>query len=85
MRTQEWTVIIDLDEDLNVTHARATLRGADGVTVHADGSARRNPADAPIPEIGEELAAARALDHLAARLTDIAAKDIQDLTHPVGS
>lgn len=85
MRTQEWTVTINLDEDVDVTHARATLRSRDGVSVHADGTARRNPADAPIPEIGEELAAARALDHLAARLTDIASKDIQDLTHPVGS
>jgi hypothetical protein len=85
MRTQEWTVTINLDEDVDTTHARAVLRSTNGVTVHADGTARRNPADAPIPEIGEELAAARALEHLAERLGGIAEKDIRDLTHPVGS
>ncbi len=84
MRTQEWTVSIHLDEDVDTTHARAVLHSTSGVTVHADGTARRNPIDAPIPEIGEELATARALEHLAGRLNDIAARDIRELTHPVG-
>ena len=84
MRTQEWTVTIHLDEDVDRTHARAVLHSANGVTVAADGSARRNPTDAPIPEIGEELATARALEHLSERLEDIAEWDIRNLTHPAG-
>jgi hypothetical protein len=34
------------------------------------GRSRRNPADPSIPQIGEELAAARALHDLANHLTD---------------
>ena len=83
MRTHEWTVTIHLDEDVDTTHARAVLHSTNGVTVHSSGTARRNPGDAPIPEIGEELAAARALGHLAERLSDVAEKDIQNLTHPI--
>lgn len=83
MRTQELSVEIHIDEDDDRTHARAVLHGQDGMDVLAEGSARRNPADAPIPEIGEELATARALNALAARLMDNAAKDIENLTHPI--
>ena len=35
MRTQEWTVTIHLDEDVDRTHARAVLHSANGVTVAA--------------------------------------------------
>jgi hypothetical protein len=83
MRTQEWTVDIHLDEDDDATHAHAVLHSRDGVAVHSDGEARRNPGDAVIPEIGEELATARALTSLAGKLMDVANKDIQDLTHPI--
>jgi hypothetical protein len=83
MRVQEWTVDIQLDEDDTSTHARAVLHGRDGVTVQSDGTARRNPVDAPIPEIGEELATARALSALAHQLMDVAAEDISNLAHPI--
>ena len=83
MRTQEWNVAIHLDEDEDNTHAHAVLHSRDGVTVQADGSARRKSTDAQVPEIGEELATARALNALADRLMGIAEKDIQDLAHPV--
>ena len=82
MRVQDWTVDIRLDEDDTTTHAHAVLHGRDGVTVQADGAARRNPVDAPIPEIGEELATARALSALAHQLMDVAAEDISSLSHP---
>ncbi|MBQ0881516.1 dsRBD fold-containing protein [Streptomyces sp. RT42] len=39
--------------------------------------------DRPIPEIGDELAASRALEDLAIRLHDVAADDIVMLTGPV--
>jgi hypothetical protein len=83
MHTQEWKVVIHLDEDDDRTHAHAVLHGRDGVTIHAHGEARRKPTDAPVPEIGEELATARALVTLADRLMDVAAKDIENLTHSI--
>ena len=83
MHTQDWSVRIILDEDDDHTHARAVLSSRDGVTLHSDGSSRRNPGDAPIPEIGEELATARALYALADQLMDVANKDVETLSHPV--
>lgn len=83
MRAQEWSVKVLIDEDDSHTHARAVLDDRHGVTLHSDGNSHRNPVDAPIPEIGEELAAARALYALADQLMDAAAKDIENLTHPV--
>ena len=47
------------------------------------GTARRNPIDRPVPEIGDELAASRALEDFAIRLHDVAADDIVMLTEPV--
>lgn len=44
----------------------------------ATGHARRNPADPSVPEIGDELAASRALAGLAAKLAEIARQDISE-------
>lgn len=82
MRTQDWTVVIHLSEDDTATHAHAVLHTRDGIPVHTHGSARRNPHDAQVPEIGEELAASRAMNAMADRLMDIANRDIQAVTHP---
>ncbi|WP_374214967.1 dsRBD fold-containing protein [Streptomyces longispororuber] len=46
------------------------------------GTARRNPIDRPVPEIGDELAASRALEDLALRFHDVASSDIVELTGP---
>jgi len=83
MHTTEWEIRLYLAEDDDHTHAKATLRTRDGESLHAEGSARRNPADALVPEIGEELAVARALHALAARLTDAAVADIAGMTQRV--
>jgi hypothetical protein len=45
------------------------------------GTAHRNPSDTDIAEIGDELAAARALSNLAHELLDAAASDIEQITH----
>ena len=45
------------------------------------GTARLNPSDRDVPEIGDELATSRALSDLAHRLLHAAAEDIEDLTH----
>jgi hypothetical protein len=82
MRTQDWTVEIHLDEDDDTTRAHAVLRNRDGRNLSAHGVARRNPKDAVVPEIGEELAAARALLVLGDELMDLAAKDVANLSHP---
>jgi hypothetical protein len=63
------------EEDSDHTEARASLiiRGA---TFTGAGRARRNPTDADLPIIGEELAAARALSDLAHKLVEAAAEAI---------
>lgn len=62
---------IDVEEDEADTIVQVVLnhRGHD---FSATGSARRNPADRPLAVIGEELAAARALDHLSRLLMESA-------------
>jgi hypothetical protein len=68
---------ISFEEDSLHTEARASLilRGA---TFMGWGRARRNPADANVPMIGEELAAARALSDLAHKLVEAAAETISE-------
>ncbi|MER7456027.1 DUF1876 domain-containing protein [Micromonospora sp. NPDC126480] len=83
MHTKKWTVEIVIDEhdDERRTHAEARLRTGDRTRLRGEGHARRNPADREVPEVGDELAAARALSDLAHRLLDAAADDIENLTH----
>ncbi|MGW0706336.1 DUF1876 domain-containing protein [Streptomyces sp. NPDC002643] len=80
---KQWTVQIYITEDGDDTRARAVLDTQGSSTVTGKGTARRNPIDRPVPEIGDELAASRALEDLAIRLHDVAADDIVQLTGPV--
>jgi hypothetical protein len=85
--THTWKVHIDLfntsqvrsDEPLTTAHAVLTTSA--GTTLNGYGRARRNPADAEVPEIGEELAAARALRDLADRLLRATSDDISAREH----
>jgi hypothetical protein len=79
--SDHWSVDIHLSGDERETFAQARLVTKDSSAVHGSGRARRNPSDASVPQIGEELAAARALSDLAHRLLDAAARDIEDITH----
>jgi hypothetical protein len=72
-----WAVDISLVEEGDVTRATAVLRTDDGRDVRGDGLARRNPADIPSPQIGDELATARALSELTHKLLEMVAKDIE--------
>ncbi|MBX9360585.1 DUF1876 domain-containing protein [Streptomyces sp. NPDC047880] len=83
MEAKQWTVQIYISEEGDSTHARAVLTTRDTSTVTGRGTARRNPIDRPVPEIGDELAVSRALEDLAIRLHDVAADDIVMLTGPV--
>jgi hypothetical protein len=47
----------------------------------ARGTARRNPDDPAQPQIGEEIAAARALSDVVHQLLDKAATQIEEATH----
>lgn len=80
--TKHWAVDIYIDEhDDDSTRAEARLRTRDGAHVTGVGFARRNPHDVNVPEIGDELALARALSDLAQRLLQATAEDIEDVTH----
>ncbi|WP_306322099.1 MULTISPECIES: dsRBD fold-containing protein [unclassified Streptomyces] len=84
MTTKEWTVRIHLVEDGDVTRARAELTvPGSSMKVFGHGSARRNPVDRPVPEIGDELAVGRALEDLALHVHDVAVDDFVDLAGPV--
>jgi hypothetical protein len=80
--TRRWSVDIFVDEDGDGhTYAEARLHtGADTMLVGA-GRAKLNPNDRDIPEIGDELATARALNDLGHRLLLAAAGDIEAVTH----
>jgi hypothetical protein len=80
--TKCWDVRIFIDEhDDNTTRAEARLRTKDHTTLIGVGVARQNPHDANVPEIGDELAAARALSELAHQLMRTTAEDIEQITH----
>ena len=67
--TETWTVAIDLrDAADDVTTAHAVLITSTGATLDGIGRARFSAYDADAPAVGTEMAAARALRHLADRL-----------------
>lgn len=80
METKQWSVDIHINESGNDTHVRAVLTTTDSSTIEGVGHARRNPRDRTVPEIGDELAAGRALIDLGSRLVQLAAADIAEST-----
>jgi hypothetical protein len=75
-----WPVEISLHEEDGKTRAEARLT-RDGVGMTGHGLARRNPADREVTQVGEEIAAARALSDLAHQLLSDAAGQIEGITH----
>lgn len=80
MQEKRWSVEIHIDEHNGSTRAQARLHNRDETGLVGVGSARRNPGDVDIPEIGDELAVSRALAELAHRLLDAAVADIEYVT-----
>ena len=75
-----WPVEVSLLEAGRETRAEARLtRQTVGLVGH--GLARRNPDDQEVTQIGEEIAAARALSDLAHQLLSDAAAQIEHTTH----
>ena len=75
-----WPVEISLRAEDRVTRAEARLT-RNGASMVGSGIARRNPDDQEATQIGEEIAAARALSDLAHQLLGYAAGQIEEITH----
>jgi len=75
-----WTVRIDIGEHDGRTRAVAHLQTRDTSAVTGVGFARLSPEDRDVPEIGDEIAAARALSDLAHRLLHTATEDVEQVT-----
>jgi hypothetical protein len=75
-RTLEWKVGLYLSEEDGTTNARAVLDTGSS-TLTGQGTARCSAEDADIPEIGDELAASRALKDLAGHLMRVADRDME--------
>jgi hypothetical protein len=71
-----WNVEIQLFEHDPGTSARAVLHAGADPELEARGQARRAPGDPDVPEIGDEVAVARALRHLADSLLQAASTDL---------
>jgi hypothetical protein len=80
MNGQSWQLKLVVDEQEERTCAKVRLRWR-GTELVGVGLARRNPADEPVAEIGDELAVARALHDLANQLFVVTESDIEASTH----
>lgn len=81
MGHKTWTIQVSIDEEGDDTFADAGLAIENKTEMHGRGMSRRNPADESVPQIGDELAAARALSDLAHQLVHAAAAHIESRTH----
>lgn len=82
---KRWTVAIEMDEHDGHTRAKARLGWRDQTAVGI-GMARLNLDDRNVADIGDELAAARALADLARRMMAATIHDIEAVTNePVTS
>jgi hypothetical protein len=77
---REWTVRVSIFEGADDTDVRAVLVADAPEHLVATGRSHRSPKDRPVPEIGDEVAVARALRHLADNLLATAEQDIEGLT-----
>ena len=78
--TKQWSITVDIDEQDDTTLAHVSLSTPAGHDVTGVGQAQRNPLDPSVPEIGDELAVARALRNLAERLLHTTENDIRGVT-----
>ena len=77
LTAKEWSVRIYISEHEGDTRALARLDTGAGTNLTGTGLARLSPQDHDVPEIGDELAAARALADLSARLLRTADDDVE--------
>lgn len=77
---REWQVRVSIFESGDDTSAKVVLLSDAPTHLTARGQSHRSTRDAPVPEIGDEVAVARALRHLADQLHETAAQDITAAT-----
>jgi hypothetical protein len=77
---KSWTVRIDIGEHDGRTRAVAHLQTLDTDALVGVGFARLNPTDPDVPEIGDEIAVARALSDLGHRLLHTATGDLEQVS-----
>ncbi|MFI5963523.1 DUF1876 domain-containing protein [Streptomyces asoensis] len=75
--TSEWKVRVHLFEDDDGTTKAHLVLDTGTAELSGRGSAHCHPRDRNVPEIGDELAAGRALNDLAGQLLRAAERDIE--------
>lgn len=80
--TGEWKVRLHLFEDDGGTTKADVVLDTGATTITGHGRAHCHPADTNVPEIGDELAAGRAMVDLAHQLLETAELDIQGMAAP---
>ncbi|MEU6774994.1 dsRBD fold-containing protein [Streptomyces sp. NPDC046759] len=83
--TAEWKVRLHLFEDDDGTTKAHMVLDTGATALSALGTAHCHPADVDVPEIGDELAAGRAMDDLARQLLHAAELDMQGADAPMRS
>ncbi|MFF3638167.1 DUF1876 domain-containing protein [Streptomyces sp. NPDC002250] len=77
--TAEWKVRLHLFEDDEGTTKAHMVLDTGTTALTGEGAAHCHPADANVPEIGDELAAGRAMVDLAKQLLTTAEQDIRGM------
>jgi len=72
-----WKIDLEFDESDEQTNADALLEAGE-IRYRAYGRARRNPHDPQRPDVGDEVAAARALESLAQQLRQAAEHSVEE-------
>lgn len=75
------TLNMQVEEAGARTTADAHITTGDGRPVHGHGTARRHPDDPEVPQIGDDIALARALFEMAHTLLDHASREIGTRQH----
>ncbi len=75
-----WSVTVYIYEQDPATDAHVVLHAEAEPPLQARGHARRAPGDLDVPEIGDEIAVARALRSLAERLEKAADEDVDSVS-----
>ncbi|MDT0566163.1 DUF1876 domain-containing protein [Streptomyces sp. DSM 3412] len=75
--TSEWKVRLHLFEDDEGTTQAHLVLETGATKIVGRGAAHRHPADSDVPEIGDELAAGRAMNNVARQLIRAAERDIE--------
>ncbi|MBD9724143.1 DUF1876 domain-containing protein [Streptomyces caniscabiei] len=77
--TSEWNLRLRLIEDAEGTTEARLVLDTGTTRLVGRGSAHCHPADTDVPEIGDELAAGRAMNNLARQLMGAAERDIEGM------